>query len=222
MTKTIINICIPLYNRGNDITKLIHNINDISKIIDKINIILKVHIGDYHSTDVDLYELVKQVQINTNIIQIDGKFNLAKSLQLCSDTVTDPNELIMHIDADTVLENGLELFKSICNQVIQGKTFYCPIVSTEGNPSGWPRKYNGKVYVPTRDHFGKGLIVIYNSDYKKSNGFIGSEFMKQRGEIWGSHEIVLEKRLKFLNIIRPITSDIWLRDHKRNHNTTWY
>jgi hypothetical protein len=213
-----INICVPLFNRGSDITNLVQNINSI-----KIpNITLNVIIGDYHSTDVDLNQIIKDLEIKVTVIQIDGRFNLAKSLQICSDTVLDPDELIMHIDADTVFDNGSELFTRISNYVIQGQSYYCPIVSTEGRPKKWSSQYNGKVYVPTEDHCGSGLILIYNSDYKNSGGFNNSEYMNERGEIWGHHERILLSRLSFLNKIRHIESDIWLRMHKRDKDSVWY
>ena len=213
-----INICIPLFNRGSDITKLLQNINSVKTP----DIILNVIIGDYHSTDVDLNQIIKDLEIKVTIIQIYGCFNLAKALQICSDTVLDPDELIMHIDADTVFDNGSELFKRICNYVIQGQSYYCPIVSTEGKPLKWNANYNGKVYVPTNDHHGSGLILIYNSDYKKSGGFNNSEYMNERGEIWGHHEIIILNRLSFLNKIRLIESDIWLRIHNRDKDSVWY
>jgi len=213
-----INICVPLFNRGSDITNLLQNINSIKNP----NITLNVIIGDYHSTDVDLNQIIKDLEIKVTVIQIDGCFNLAKSLQICSDTVLDPDELIMHIDADTVFDNWSELFTRICNYVIQGQSYYCPIVSTEGRPLIWNANYNGKVYVPTHDHGGSGLILIYNSDYKKSDGFNNSEYMNERGEIWGHHETIILNRLSFLNKIRPIESDIWLRMHKRDKDSVWY
>jgi len=213
-----INICVPLYNRGSDITKLLQNLNSV-----KIpNIILNVIIGDYHSTDVNLNEIISELEIKTTVIQIEGRFNLAKALQICSETVLDPDELIMLMDADTVFDNESELFKRICDYVIQGETFYCPIVSTEGLPKKWGCYWNGKVHVPTEDHYGEGVMLMYNSDYKKAGGFNNSEYMHERGEIWGGHESILINRLYFLRKIRPIESDIWLRLHKRDKDTVWY
>ena len=213
-----INICIPLYNRGSDITKLLHNLNSV-KVPD---IILNVIIGDYHSTDVNLNEIISEIELKTTVIKIEGRFNLAKALQICSETVLDPDELIMTMDADTVFDNESKVFTRICNYVIQGQSYYCPIVSTEGLPKKWGSQYNGKVYVPTEDHFGEGVMLMYNSDYKKAGGFNNSEYMHERGEIWGGHESVLINRLHFLRKIRYIESDIWLRLHKRNKDTRWY
>lgn len=214
-------MCIPLYNRGEDISKLLYNINDIYNSIDKNILNINVIIGDYNSTDIDFNEIISKISVPVKIIQIKGTFNLSKSLQICSDSVKKMDELIMHLDADTVFEGGSEFLIEICNKVIKRKTYYCPIVSTEYKPRGWKAKFNEKIYIPTSDHGGRGFIIIYNSDYKKSKGFLNSKYMSDRGEIWGGHENILRSRFKFLKIIRCIESNIWLRNHLRT-KSRWF
>lgn len=219
MSNKVLHMCIPLYNRGVDVTQLLYNINDIHNKIKDVDI--KVIIGDYHSTDVDLETIKTKLQVPINIILIDGAFNLSKSLQICSDTVLNLDDLIMHLDADTVIENGPELIPEILSHVKQGVSYYCPICSTEYKMPGTSSTSNGKIFIPNHDHGGSGLIIVYNSDYKKSNGFHNTEFMNDRGEKWGSHEVVLLQRLSFLFKYRRIESSIWLRTHKRD-NLSWY
>jgi len=55
-------MCIPLYNRGENITKLIFNLNDINKLLvkEKKEFNIKIVIGDYNSTDVDFNDILKK------------------------------------------------------------------------------------------------------------------------------------------------------------------
>jgi hypothetical protein len=222
-----LNICIPLYNRGEDVLKLLFNIKDIwekNKVFER-PFEIKVIIGDFYSTDINFQEIKKCFPYELVIINLDGNFNISKSIQACTDSVTNPNDILMIIDADTVFEDGLNTFKHIINNVKQSESYYCPIVSTEAIPNKWPYTFNGKVYVPVSDHGGTGFVCVYNSDWIKSGGFNGSNYLLERGEFWGAHDdymnVVLVK-VALLKINREIVSNIWLRYHKRDVNKKWF
>jgi hypothetical protein len=232
-------ICIPLYNRGKDVSRLLNNLNTLYQ---KLNTSLEVIIGDFHSTDISFPDVFSEIHLNnTNlgqksfnikVLQIDGNFNIAKSLQTCADycqttndsttATTETEPILMFVDADTVFESE-SVFQNLLIQ--RGKTYYCPIVSTEAKPTQWDATFNGSVYVPNRDHFGTGLIAIYISDYQRSGGFKDSEFMGERGEFWGQHDTYLDCKLKNQGLvpIRPVESNVWLRCHQRNAATSkWF
>lgn len=217
----LVNICIPLYNRGYNVTKLLHNINDIYNNVDK-KIDVKVIIGDFHSTDIDFESIIPLLDVPVHIIQLEGTFNMVKSLQTCSDYVSDPDEIIMHSDADVVFENGSETIFNMCELVKKGETYSSPICGTEQMPFRWSYTFNGSFYVPTEDHHGGGILIIYNEDYKRLNGYTNDPYMGERGEIWGQHENILKSRLSSLVRIRKINPYIWSRCHERDGNIKWF
>ena len=235
-TDTKYYICIPLYNRGNDVYRLLHNLNTLYQ---KLNTsLLEVIIGDFHSTDISFPDVFSEIHLNNTktgqksfnikVLQIDGNFNIAKSLQICADYCGETNNgsrediNLMFVDADTVFESE-SVFENLL--IERGKTYYCPIVSTEAKPTQWDATFNGKVYVPDCDHLGTGLIAININDYQQSGGFKDSEFMGERGEYWGQHDTYLDYKLKSrgLKPIRPVESNVWLRSHQRNAEASkWF
>jgi hypothetical protein len=161
------------------------------------------------------------------VLDLDGNFNIAKALQACADSVSDVNintSILMFVDADTVFENGSQLFTEIVCGIEKGKTYYCPIVSTEAKPTQWQSTFDGSVYIPDQDHLGTGLIAIHNIDYKACGGFHNSEFMNDRGEHWGQHDTFIDQKLQLCGLkpVRPVESRIWLRHHQRNTDTKWF
>ena len=220
-----IHICVPLYNRGEDISHLLNNLQDIHNKLDKNIVSFQVHIGDFNSTDIDLHQLIKNFNFKVNIYSIEGNFNISIALQKCFDNITQLDDLVFTLDADTVLETE-ETFYFIVKNVEKNKTFYCPIVSTEDNIKNFNSTFNGKIYVPNTDHGGSGAIAIYNEDLKRTNEYKNSEFLGPRGELWGWHDTYLTNKISDsgLKWIRRIETNIWLRNNngKKDKTSKWY
>jgi len=129
----------------------------------------------------------------------------------------------MLIDADTMFEDGVNVMSDIFEKVVQGETYYCIMPANEIKPCVWRTKKVGNVWVPQHENGDTGTIAVYNTDFIKSNGFSGSEFMKARGELWGGHDGFIDKKLKSqLKRIRFTEPRIWLRKHKRSKSTKWF
>ena len=222
----IFHFCVPLWNRGNDISMLLENLNKIYSELDRTKITFTVTISDFHSDDIDLEQKKKEIDFPLRILYLDGRFNIALSLQNSIDSITkesiNDNDIILLCDADAVFDDGVNLLKEISEQVIQGKTYYCPIVSTEAKPT-WRCNFNGKIYVPVEDHWGCGTVATYVSDIKRTGGYHGSDFLGTRGEEWGGHDSLITSKLKgFLVPVRNIESRIWVRSHVRPTTNYWY
>jgi len=208
--------CVPLYNRCDDITKLLNNLLDTCTTFS-----IKIVIADFTSTDIN-FEHVKYPIV---VINVPGVFNIAKALQTCTDYCHAhglANDILVLLDADTVFNELQKTLTYISNVVVRGKSYYCPIVSTEAKPNVWSATFNGEVYVPNEEHFGTGFIAIHNGDYEMAGGFKDSVFLTERGESWGYHDTYLTQKLGFLRQIRPVESEVWLRSHKRDANTKWF
>jgi glycosyltransferase involved in cell wall biosynthesis len=214
----ILHICIPLWNRGPDIEKLLANLEEIHQKIDKSKLKFEVHITDFHSTDIDLNIKQKEVSYPLHVYNLNGQFNIGIALQNCFNQVSNPDHLVMICDADTVFENGEHNLLRVINDVKQGINFYCPVVSFEDKPRGSRVEFKGGRYTPQEDTGGRGFMILYNSDLQRSGTFGNSPYLSERGKKWGGHDSYLAERLSNLRLhcIRPIEEWIWLRAHDRD------
>jgi len=205
-----ISICIPLYNRAADITRLIWNLNyqkDVSVII-----------ADYDSSDIDFRKLLMNpyLELNVRVVPCKGVFNIAKATQAAVENAND--SIILICDADTIYANPTETFEEIRKQVILNETYYCPNIGTVAKPTKWSSKWNGVCWVPTVDPRGFGILAVYRENYMRSGGFL----KYTGGELWGGHDGYLMNQLSFLHKIRPTLGDIWLGVNDRSSCNRWY
>lgn len=220
---TVIRFCVPLWNRGYHVEQLLGNLDEIYSKLDTEKLDFSVIVTDFRSTDIDLEAKKAEVKFQLEVLYLDGKFNIARALQNCIDHIVNEDDCVFLCDADTVFDDGELLLAEIVGHVVKGLSFYCPVVATEARPGAWAANFDGKIYVPLSDHGGSGMIVTYKSDMTKVNGFIGSEFLGNRGEKWGHHDAYLRSKLQnHLKIVRPIESRIWLRAHGRSKDNQWY
>ena len=213
-----ISISVGLWNRGRDLSLLLDNLRQINDSD------LEVLICDFNSTDINFDEHI--YDLDCKVIQCDGNFNLSKGLEMGVDNST--GDIVMLLDADAVLDD-YNIFENIRNTVKEGETFYCPIVSTQDKPKRWGsveviNSKGNKVWKPTGDPRGSGMIAVYKSDYKSINGLKDSIYYNTaRGEFWGGHDGYLyEKLKKNLKVLRPIEENIWLRANDRSKEHKWY
>lgn len=200
--------CVPLWNRGDNFKKLCQNLIDVPPPFS-----FKMIVGDFHSDDVDWDDL-KSKNFPLEIIQHEGKFNIAIALQSCFDFITDPNDILITCDADIVFENTSVYDDMI--KIEKNKTFWCPVVSHEEKAVNFNSRWNGNVHVPTGDHGGTGFVVVYKEDMEECGGFKNSVFMGPRGQKWGQHDDHMTRALKKkIEWIRPIEERIWVRKHPR-------
>jgi hypothetical protein len=216
----LLNICIPLWNRGFDIKKLFENLDIINKKLDQTIITFEVYIGDFKSTDINL-ELEKSLySFKINTVYIEGPFNISIGIIKAVELVK--SGLLLITDADTVFDNDINLY-ALCNDITEGKTFFTPICSTESKPLLWSYLYDSikQIYVPTVDHGGAGCVLCYLSDWKNANVFIGSDYLLERGQYWGGHDDKMSNDLRVnLSRIRYISDNIWTRPNIRTGK--WY
>jgi hypothetical protein len=74
-------VCVPLFNRHDDVTKLLHNLlgTSVSTLFT-----IKIVIADFNSTDIDFDKVLSQYTSGlVTIIKMAGTFNIAKALQAC-------------------------------------------------------------------------------------------------------------------------------------------
>jgi len=219
----LMTICIPLWNRGSDMCKLLENIEILYKKLDTNILDLNVSIGDFNSDDVNLKEEIKKYSFKTTIVYIEGPFNITVGITKAVETVKDG--ILLITDADTVFDVNINLH-SLHGHAKEGEKYLSPICSSEAEPSDalWKSVYNPikKIYVPNHDHNGAGLVVCYLSDWKNANVFIGSGFLEERGKYWGYHDDVMRRDLgKNLSRTRFITDEIWTRPNSRSAGN-WY
>jgi len=208
----MITVCVPLYNRGADITRLLRNLNGQPNVC--------VTIADYHSDDINLDELISTMDLKIHVVRCNGVFNIANATQ--SAIEESEESVILIVDADTIFSHVIETFDEIRKQVIKGETYYCPNVGTYAKPTKWRAEWNGNCWVPTYDPRGFGILAVHKSDYMQSGGFINSEYTKSKGEFWGGHDGFLMEKLHFLKKIRPTLGDVWLGENNRDSKQKWY
>jgi glycosyltransferase involved in cell wall biosynthesis len=211
-----ITICIPLWNRGDDIKKLLSNLEILHHKLDKNVVNFNLIIADFCSTDVDLALETSKCTFPVRIKSIDDVFNIAVGItSAVNDAMT---ELVLITDADTVFDENIDLHR-LCGRITEGQTFLAPICSTEAEPNGlWGSIYNSSkhIHVPTNDHGGSGFVLCYLSDWKRSRVFIDSGYLEERGRYWGGHDDVMSRDLgRCLSRVRYITDEIWTRPNIR-------
>jgi len=214
-----VNVIVPLWNRGEHIKLLLTNIRDIvHKTNEKA---IKVWISDFHSSDINLPDLVKDYQFPIEIVLIDRPFIIGKALQLAAERVGDVDELLYFCDADIVLPTGI--FARLRKLVVPRKTFYVPLVSVE-TP-------HGQILENTKLN-SKGCVGVHVKDFVESKGWRYREHYNNRrlkglpGPMertsWGGHDRHIFEVLRVvqkLTPIRPIEKDQWIRYH--THKKGW-
>lgn len=213
-----IRVVVPLYERGDDVTKLLMNLEGLP---------LTVIIVDHHSLDIDFPSLLPTLQLKVNVIQNSGPLNLAKALQTACASIQDSRAIVVLADADTVFDNAEETFRWIYQTLQAGGCYLCPNVSTQAKPGKglhYASEFNGHVWVPTTDPHGAGFIACTISQFRKCGGYLGSEFMEERGQRWGQADSYLMARLDNIGLkrIRPTLTDVWLRENNRDPTDPWY
>ena len=210
-----IHFVIPLKNRGKHVSHLLTNIQKVVDETKETNI--KVWIGDFHSTDIDLVEFVKQFTYSIEIVWFDGIFIIGKALQGTAEKITNPNDIIYFLDADTVVPN------TICQRIreftIKNEQVYIPMVSRQLRNKKIQHPY------PPHGHGGKGNVGVYNEDFIKSGGWAigfhhqnknkGGDPMRRRQ--WGMHDDHIWHLLEYgmgLKVWRPREKDQWIRYHR--------
>lgn len=214
LNPVFINFIIPLKNRGKFIRLLLHNIQAIVTNTNEKHI--KVWIGDFGSTDIDLAEFIKEFNFPIEIVLFRGLFRIALALQETADHIKNPDELLYFCDGDSVFPN--EICDRIRSNTIKNKQFYVPMVSKQA--------MNGKVISsePPHGHGGTGNVGVYVDDFQKSGGWaIG--YLRQEGPgsqnpmsrvQWGKHDTHIYHQLFGLGLtpIRPRELDQWIRYHQ--------
>lgn len=212
---TKINVVIPLKNRGKHLRLLLKNIQEIVNETNENNI--KIWIGDFHSSDVDLKRELDNCTFESEIVWFDGVFVIGRCLQVTAENIKNPDEIIYFCDVDSVFPTCI--FERIREQTIQGKQFYVPMVSRE------TRSRKLLYPFPPNDHGGKGNVGVYVSDFVKSGGWrIGYFYQdgKNKGgdpftrKQWGKHDEHIFHLLKIgcgLISARPKEKDQWIRWH---------
>jgi hypothetical protein len=213
-----VEICIPVFNRGNDVKLLLKNIEHMNKHFKDKNVIFTLRIGDFNSTDIDLNVEIKKYQYDIHVFHLNGEFNICQALQACTDSVADPNKILCIIDADTCFTEKSydQLEFHIKNVLEKNNSFIDSMTANEDSR---------KRIIPTvKDHHGGGILLIYNDDFKKSNGFKDSPYMDERGTYRGGHDTYYETMLinYGLKMFRPINNNIFLRFHSRSKTNKWY
>lgn len=217
---TIVNIIVPLWNRGEHIKLLLENLKVAVNATNEKQI--KLWISDFHSSDIDLPEYIKQYTsvFPIEIVLLPGPFIIGKALQIAAEKIPGANGLIYFTDADIVLPN--EIFNRIRNSVIRGKTFYAPVVSRE-NEHG--------VVEESVNQGGKGCIGVHILDFLKSKGWrypnhvgcgVEGKGSPMTRTAWGKHDTHIYQVLKVLQRLKPVRlseTDQWVRFHKRDG---WY
>ena len=202
-------VCVPLYNRGADITYLLGRIKEI---LDGNPADVSVNIGDYSSTDVDLEHLKEKFDYKINIIDIEGKFSRAGGLHYSSMRAverSDPDTIIFHCDADMHLPD--DIFTKIKQHTKNGETFYVPIYGFEC--------VDGEVEF--YEHGGKGNLSLYSGDYRRfvAGGGYGDMVFKTT---WGEEDhYIYENLIKILDPVRIPEPGFYSRWHKREQSD-WY
>ena len=213
-----ITLCIPLYNRGKDFKLLLENVNDMYDYFKKNDIILSINVGDFNSTDIDLNNEIKKYKFKTNIYSLDGMFNICKSLQCCADNITDLNTILLFTDADVcITENSYNKIIYYIENILKKNINFIDTMTAIENG-------NNEIIPTLKEHNGGGILFIYNDDFKRTNGFKDSDFIKERGNYWGGHDAYYQSLFINFGLImyRPITNTIYLRYHSRNKDNIWY
>lgn len=212
----LVNVVVPLWNRGMHIKPLMEN---IQQIIDNTHDqYVKLWISDFNSTDIDLKHEITKYTYSIEIVSIDGPFIIGKALQLAAEQIKDPNQIIYFCDADSVFPDVI--FKRIRALVVRGVTFYAPMVSRETETGG---------VIESPNKGGKGNIGVYVSDFVRSKGwrypkhFNCSNLNRFPGPMqrtaWGGHDGHIYEVLKTfakLRPVRPTELDQWVRHHNRD------
>lgn len=211
-----INFIVPLWNRSEHIKGILQCIQAHVRTLDENNI--KVIIADFHSTDIDLKEHIKQYTFPIQIVLLDPPFIIGKGLQVAAEQVTNSDALLYFCDADTIFSK--KIFERIRNSIVEGKTFYAPIVSRETK--------EGNISVPVKDNKGKGNIGVHIHDFQKSKGWRYKRHVRCGGlenapgpmlrTGHGGHDGHIYNVLMLyahLKPVRKIESDQWVRFHKR-------
>ena len=219
-----VNFCIPLWNRGNHIKQILCNLQEVADTMNETN--FKVWIADFHSTDIDLREYIKQFHISIEVITIKLPFIIAKGLQIVAEKIPK-GEILYFIDADSVQPE--KIFNRLRKYVIKGKQFYCPMVAFEQS--------DGSKWLPDKgkDHGGKGHIGVFSDDFQLCNGWRDPSHLTRiridgpgpmERKKWGGHDSHLYNKLRWdrLNCYRPRELDQWCRYHNRHNSsgTDWY
>ncbi len=216
-------ICVPLWNRGYDMIKLLENLDILYKKLDKnIDFNFGISIGDFYSTDINFENEIKKYDYKICIDKYKHPFNIVIGIMNAVFNVDKKTDIIMVTDADTVFYENIDLYK-MCKSIEKGKTFYVPICSAEAKTRLWETKYDEKknIYIPLIDHGGSGLVLVYLDDWKTINVFNNSDYLGKRGEIWGGHDDEMSKYLSTkLYRIRDINDEIWSRPNNRKGE--WY
>ena len=216
---TIINLCIPLYNRSDHIKSLLKNIDDLIKKTGDTNVV--VWIADFESNDIDLKKYVLNFSFTIHVLTLGGPFIIGRGLQVIGDQIP-LNEIIYFIDADAVLPE--RIFQTLRNYVVKGDQFYCPEVGRQNR--------FGKVCLGEKDHGGKGHIGVYSDDFKQSGGWQNRQHLARGWEKgvgpmektkWGGHDTHLYNKLRWLNlsVYRPREYDQYIQYHERPKGE-WY
>ena len=215
---TKVNVVIPLKNRGKFITLLMQNIQRIVNKTGEKNI--KVWIGDFHSTDVNLKALAEKHTFPIEIVLFRGVFKIALALQRTAEKVTNPDEILYFCDGDSVFPD--DIFNRIRRLTIKNEQFYAPMVARPAR--------GGKIIppFPPNGHGGKGNVGVYVDDFQKSGGWGVGYFSedkalgKKSGDPmarvrWGKHDEhiwhLLLRRQK-LKAARPRECDQYTRWHQ--------
>ena len=196
-----INVVIPLKNRGKHIALLLNNIQNIVKQTNEMNV--KVWIGDFHSTDINLSEFITQFSYPIEIVLFKGVFRIALALQKTAEKVTNANEIFYFCDADSVFPNCI--FERIRKLVKQGESCYIPCVSRQ--------QHNGRLL--TAMYGGTGNVGVYVEDFVKANGW--NDWTINR-VAYGKHDTHIHRRLVAigLKVHRPLEKDQWIRSHRKH------
>jgi hypothetical protein len=225
-----INLVIPLKNRGKHMRLLLENIQNIVNNTHEQHI--KVWIGDFHSTDINLPKFITQFTYPIELVLFNGVFMIGKSLQVTAEKITNRDEIIYFCDADSSFPDSI--FSRIREHTVKNVSFYVPMVSRQS--------HSGKLIYPfpPNGHGGKGNLGVYVDDFIKSGGWStgffyqdatfshnkntpdhinppktgsGNPFSRKE---WGKHdEHIFHLLLKGMNLtpIRPREKDQFIRWH---------
>lgn len=212
---TMVNVIVPLKNRGKHITLLLENIQNIVDRTGEKN--MKVWIGDFHSRDVNFDTLKSKHTFPINVVWFDGVFRIGVALQVTADNIENPDELLYFCDADSVFP--LDIFDRIRKLTVKNEAFYCPMVAHSTR--------NGRIIppFPPNGHGGKGNVGVYVDDFKKSGGWAVGYFSQDGANSgnplarrqWGKHDEHIFHLLHIrrgLKCIRPRESDQYTRWHQ--------
>jgi len=220
MSKDRINFIVPLWNRAENIKDLLNNVEDIIQQTGDKNI--RMIIGDYHSTDINMETYLYQNQFSypIELVKFDGDFIIGHALQICGEKVTDNNEILFFCDVDAFISD--EFFDVIRKHTIKGKQFFCPLVSRQLKDGSLYTWNDANYFKDGKRTGGVGHIMVYVEDWERSGGWKKSKFMRKVTR--GGHDTYMYKTLlKIMKCHRHLETKHYTKYHPRSITTSkWY